>query len=170
MCQLRCHLWCTEVAHHCCPIILFTFDYSNNIKTISPHLFYSDTRITIFEKWPISSLFFIVLYFQTHSGCFFNKFMWKMSIQYTMLGFEPITFGTWVSPITTRPGLPPDKNYFLNKKMFSFFHQQGRFRKMLSTSRFEFGGKSLQTFSARGAKARGIKSSGNQKSISYLGR
>ena len=28
-----------------------------------------------------------------------------MSIQYTVLRFEPTTFGTWVLPITTRPGL-----------------------------------------------------------------
>ena len=26
-----------------------------------------------------------------------------MSIQYPVLGFEPTTFQTWVSPITTRP-------------------------------------------------------------------
>ena len=29
--------------------------------------------------------------------------MWKMSIEYTVLGFKPTTFWTWVSPITTRP-------------------------------------------------------------------
>ena len=30
-----------------------------------------------------------------------------MSIQYTVPGFEPTTFGCESLPITTRPGLPP---------------------------------------------------------------
>ena len=30
-----------------------------------------------------------------------------MSIQYTVLGFEPTTFGHESPPITTRPELPP---------------------------------------------------------------
>ena len=30
-----------------------------------------------------------------------------MSIQYTVLGFEPTTFENESPPITTRPGLPP---------------------------------------------------------------
>ena len=28
---------------------------------------------------------------------YYNKYMWKISIQYTVLGFEPTTFRTWVS-------------------------------------------------------------------------
>ena len=33
-----------------------------------------------------------------HHYNFNNKYMWKMmSIQYTVPGFEPTTFGTWVS-------------------------------------------------------------------------
>ena len=37
---------------------------------------------------------------------FYNKHMWKMSIQYTLLGFKPTTFSIESPPITTRPGLP----------------------------------------------------------------
>ena len=32
-----------------------------------------------------------------HLFSVFFKYMWKMSIQYTAPGFEPTTFGTWVS-------------------------------------------------------------------------
>ena len=32
-----------------------------------------------------------------HHYNFYKKYMWKMSIQYTVLEFEPTTFGTWVS-------------------------------------------------------------------------
>ena len=35
-----------------------------------------------------------------------------MCIQYTTLGFEPMTFGTRVSLQTTRAGLPPFRLYF----------------------------------------------------------
>ena len=39
--------------------------------------------------------------------------MWKMTIQYTVLGFNPTIFKTWVSPpITTRPGLLPQRHFF----------------------------------------------------------
>ena len=37
---------------------------------------------------------------------FYNKYWWKMSIHYMVLGFEPTTFGREYLPITTRPGLP----------------------------------------------------------------
>ena len=45
----------------------------------------------IFQKWANPGLFFI--YFRL----FYSKYMWKMSIQYTVPGFELMTFGTWVS-------------------------------------------------------------------------
>ena len=32
-----------------------------------------------------------------HHYNFYNKYMWKMTIQYTVPGFEPPTFVTWVS-------------------------------------------------------------------------
>ena len=37
---------------------------------------------------------------------FYNNIMWKMSIQYPVLGLKPTTFWRVSSPITTRPGLP----------------------------------------------------------------
>ena len=50
-----------------------------------------------FKKWanPASFLFIFGLFKQTIE--FYNKYMWKMSIQYMVPGFEPTTFGTWVS-------------------------------------------------------------------------
>ena len=51
---------------------------------------------------------FYVFYKQT-SIQFYIKLMRKMSIQYTALGFEPMTFKTWVSSHNQRPGLPPEK-------------------------------------------------------------
>ena len=42
-------------------------------------------------------LFFVYFQsFQTNITNFYNKYMWKMSIQYTVPGFEPTTFQTWV--------------------------------------------------------------------------
>ena len=60
-------------------------------------------------------LFRLFSVFSNKQYKFYNKSMWKnvMSIQYPAPGFEPTTFGTWVSspPITTRPGLPPSKRF-----------------------------------------------------------
>ena len=42
-------------------------------------------------------------------GQLLEEIFFKMSIQYTVPGFEPTTFRTWALPITTRPGLPPRK-------------------------------------------------------------
>ena len=41
-------------------------------------------------------LFCLFLVFSNKQYNFYNKSMWKMSIQYPALGFEPTTFGTWV--------------------------------------------------------------------------
>ena len=35
--------------------------------------------------------------FQTKITNFYYKYMWKMSVQYMVPGFEPTTFGTWLS-------------------------------------------------------------------------
>ena len=54
--------------------------------------------LKFFFKWAIVGLFFI--YFQCFSNnqhIFYNKFMWKMSIQYTVPGFELTTFWLWVT-------------------------------------------------------------------------
>ena len=42
-------------------------------------------------------LFRLFSVFSNKQYNFYNKYMWKMSIQYTVPGFEPTTFGTWVS-------------------------------------------------------------------------
>ena len=41
-----------------------------------------------------------------------------MSIQYTVPGFKPMTFGYESLPITTRPGLPPNKCKCYSGKTF----------------------------------------------------
>ena len=42
-------------------------------------------------------LFLFIYVFSNKHLIFYNKYMWKMSIQYIGLGFEPTTFWTWVS-------------------------------------------------------------------------
>ena len=49
-----------------------------------------------FKKWETRPLFCLFSSFQTNITKFYIKYMWKMSIQYTVPGFEPTTFGTWV--------------------------------------------------------------------------
>ena len=47
---------------------------------------------------------------ETNMFCIYTeeeKELAEMSIQYTVLGFEPTTFENESPPITTRPGLPP---------------------------------------------------------------
>ena len=51
---------------------------------------------------PASFSFIFGIFKQTIQ--FYNKSMWKMSIQHMAPGFELTTSGTWVS---SRPGLPP---------------------------------------------------------------
>ena len=51
-----------------------------------------------FKKWANPGLFFVYFWsFQTNITIFTTNICEKMSIQYTVLGFEPTTFGTWVS-------------------------------------------------------------------------
>ena len=45
---------------------------------------------------PASFCLFSVFSNKNHYN-FYNKYMWKMSIQYVVTGFEPTTFGTWLS-------------------------------------------------------------------------
>ena len=52
--------------------------------------------LKIFFKWANPGLFFIYFCLFKHALQFYNKYMWKMSIQYTVAGFELTTFGTWV--------------------------------------------------------------------------
>ena len=46
------------------------------------------------QPWPLFRLFSV---FSNKQYNFYNNNLWKMSIQYMVLGFEPTTFGTWVS-------------------------------------------------------------------------
>ena len=52
-----------------------------------------------FKKWANPGLFYHLfsVFSIKHHFNFYNKYMWKMSIQYMVPGFEPMTFGTWVS-------------------------------------------------------------------------
>ena len=47
------------------------------------------------KKWAISGPFLFIFIFSNKIFC--NKYVWKIAIQYTVLGFEPTTFRTWVS-------------------------------------------------------------------------
>ena len=46
------------------------------------------------HPWPLFRLFSVCS--NKHYNSIFNKLMWKTSIQYTVLGYEPKTFKTWV--------------------------------------------------------------------------
>ena len=48
-------------------------------------------------------LFVLFLVFSNKQYNFYNKSMWKMSIQYPVLGFERTTFCTWPIDISNRP-------------------------------------------------------------------
>ena len=50
-----------------------------------------------FFKWANNDLFFIYFVFSKNITIFASNKCEKMSIQYKVLGFEPTTFGTWVS-------------------------------------------------------------------------
>ena len=54
------------------------------------------------HPWPLIRLFSV--FFKQTSIQFYYKLMWKMSIQYTALGFKPTTLKRESPPITTRPG------------------------------------------------------------------
>ena len=50
------------------------------------------------KKWANPGLFFVYFQsFQTNITIFTTNICEKMSIQYTVPGFEPMTFGLWVS-------------------------------------------------------------------------
>ena len=77
------------------------------------------------QPWPLFRLFFI---FSNKQYNFYNKSIWKMSIQYTAQGFEPTTFRHELSPITTRTGLP-SSNIFscLEESLLGFWADQPYF-------------------------------------------
>ena len=70
-----------------------------------------------FFKWanPASFSFIFGLFKQTIQFFKTNQCENVMSIQYMAPGFEPMTFITWVSSITTRPGLPPSHIWLLGR-------------------------------------------------------
>ena len=80
------------------------------------------------KNGPFPASFSIIFVVSNKHYNFNNKKCEKISIQYTVLGIEPMTFGTWVSTITTRPGLPLTPNFFNsslnNNCCFSFQHQK----------------------------------------------
>ena len=69
-----------------------------------------------YKKSANLGLFFIYFWsFSNKQYHFYNKSMWKMSIQYTAPGFEPRPLEHELSLITTRPGLPSyDCSYRVN--------------------------------------------------------
>ena len=56
------------------------------------------TRLkNIFLNWPSLASFSFIFIFSNKLHNFYTKQMWKMSIQYMVLGFETTTFETWFS-------------------------------------------------------------------------
>ena len=64
------------------------------------------------------TLFHLLLSVQTNITIF-QQIYEKMSIQYTVLGIEPMAFRTLVSPLATRPGLPPKSSISFSYFCFS---------------------------------------------------
>ena len=82
-------------------VVVKTFDLTfpdSNLKEISLKMGQSRRLFRLFST------------FQTNTTMFTTHIYEKMSMQYTVLGFEPTTFSTWVFSKTTRPGLPPCEN------------------------------------------------------------
>ena len=53
--------------------------------------------IVFFKKiWPTPASFCLFPVFSNKQYIFYNKSMWKMSIQYTVPGFNPTTLHKWV--------------------------------------------------------------------------
>ena len=58
-----------------------------------------------FKKWTNPGLLYCLfsVFSSKHHYNFYSRNMWKMSIHYTVPGFEPTTFGNESPPITTCP-------------------------------------------------------------------
>ena len=72
------------------------------------------------QPWP----FFVYFQsFQSNIKFFYNKYMWKMSIQYMVPGFEPTTFRMWVSSHNHETRAPALKTslLFYRQDYSSFF-------------------------------------------------
>ena len=67
------------------------------------------------QKWPSRPLFSLFSSLQINMTFLQKKFLRKRSIQYSVLGFEPMTFRHESALITTRPGFPPLCKTFLLK-------------------------------------------------------
>ena len=62
----------------------------------------------VFLNWPTPASFsFILGLFKQTLQIFTTDLCEKISIQFTVLGFEPTTLWTWVSSHNPLPGLPP---------------------------------------------------------------
>ena len=75
-------------------------DVTNKLLRRGPISFLLLWCISFSKKWANPDFFFIYFwFFQTNIITIFtyNKYMWKMSIQYTVPGFELTTFWLWVT-------------------------------------------------------------------------
>ena len=110
-------LWDVSLSIYFFTFIQFNVDHFIPFILASPSLWDVPLSISFFLLLYVSSflfsmgqrrpLFRLFLVFSNKHYNFYNKSMWKMSIQYTVPGFEPTTLEHESSPITTRPGLPP---------------------------------------------------------------
>ena len=53
--------------------------------------------LQLFFNGPSPATFSIIFFISNKHYHFYNKYMWKMYIQYVVLGFEPTAFWKWVS-------------------------------------------------------------------------
>ena len=92
------------------------------------------------KKW--ASFSFIFVFSNKHYILKTNK--WEISIQYTVLGFKPTTFGTWVSSYNPLDqGSRPICSLFL-VKAFCFIKQ-----KLLETIKLASGNRKYQDLSVK---------------------
>ena len=77
-------------------------------EKVSNMIFQQKKLIHLFKKWAVPGFYFLNFWsFSNKHYNFYSKFFEIMSIQYTVLGFELSSIRTWVSSLTSRPGLRP---------------------------------------------------------------
>ena len=98
-----------QLSHNICPLSnRYVWSHGVNRQILLPslglaperlnHYLFIVPNIDFFKKnWPTRPLFNLLSSFQTHITIFTTNKGEKMSIQYTVPGFKPTTFGTWGS-------------------------------------------------------------------------
>ena len=72
------------------------FETFCNTSGLTEQLIYQKILLLFLKIGPTPASFSFIFGLFKQTLQFYNNNMWKMSIQYTVPGFEPTTFGTWV--------------------------------------------------------------------------